>query len=76
MGPYTEQADTILKTNKGVKGPGHHSFFTDKNGKDWIVYHGWDPAHTTRYSRIDRIFVKDNKITSDGPTFTPQSIDK
>jgi len=76
MGPYTEQPDTILKTNKGVKGPGHHSFFIDKNGKDWIVYHGWDPSHTTRYSRIDRIYIKDKKITSDGPTYIPQSIDK
>ena len=76
MGPYTEQPDTILKTNKEVKGPGHHSFYIDKKGKDWIVYHGWDPAHTTRYPRIDRIFVKDNKISSDGPTYTPQSIDK
>jgi len=76
MGPYTEQPDTIIKTNMGVKGPGHHSFFTDNKGKDWIVYHGWDPNHTTRYSRIDRIFLKDNKITSDGPTFTPQSVDK
>jgi beta-xylosidase len=76
LGPYAEQPDTILKTNKGVKGPGHHSFFTDRKGKDWIVYHGWDPAHTTRYSRIDRIFINGDHITSDGPTYTSQPINK
>jgi beta-xylosidase len=76
LGPYTEKSDTILKSNKEVKGPGHHSFFTDKNGKYWIVYHGWDPAHTNRYSRIDRIFMNGDRIVSDGPTFTTQSLDK
>ena len=75
-GPYAEQPDTIMKTNEMVKGPGHHSFFKDSKGKDWIVYHAWDTAHTARYPRIDRIFVKDNKITSDGATYTPQSVDK
>ncbi len=76
MGPYTEQPDTILKSNKMVKGPGHHSLFTDCDGKDWIVYHGWDPKYTARYTRIDRIFVEGDKISSDGPTFTPQNIHK
>ena len=76
IGPYTEQPDTILKTNAMVKGPGHHSFFIDKSGKDWIVYHGWDTAFKARSSRIDRIFVSGDKITSDGPTFTRQSVNK
>ena len=76
MGPYEEQADTLMKSNELVKGPGHHSFFIDRTGKDWIIYHGWDTAHTGRYSRIDRIFVKGSVITTDGPTYTTQSIDK
>lgn len=75
-GPYTEQPDTIMKSNSIVKGPGHHSFFKDKFGKDWIVYHGWDTAFTARYPRIDRIYVKGNKIATDGPTFTDQSVYK
>jgi len=76
MGPYTEQADTILKSNKQVKGPGHHSLFVDKTGKDWIVYHGWDTKYTARYPRIDRIFVEAGKISSDGPTYNPQKVNK
>ena len=75
-GPYTEQPDTILKSNKLVKGPGHHFMYTDKEGKDWIVYHGWDTAFTGRYPRIDRIFFRENTILSDGPTYTRQKINK
>lgn len=75
-GPYMEQPDTIIKSNAMVKGPGHHSFFKDKSGKDWIVYHGWDTAFTARYPRIDRIYINGNKISTDGPTFTNQPIDK
>jgi beta-xylosidase len=74
MGPYTERPDTILKSNEMVKGPGHHSFFQDQAGRDWIVYHGWDTAYTARYPRIDRIFIKNKTITSNGPTFTPQRV--
>jgi hypothetical protein len=59
-----------------VKGPGHHFMYTDKKGKDWIIYHGWDTAFTARYPRIDRIFFDENSISSDGPTYTLQSLDK
>ncbi len=76
MGPYTEKSDTILRSNPVVKGPGHHSLFIDQTGKDWIVYHGWDTGHTARYPRIDRIFVENDKISSDGPTYTPQNTSK
>lgn len=73
-GPYSEQKDTILKSNKMVIGPGHHSIFQDKYGHDWIVYHGWDTAHTARYPRIDRLFVSGTKLKSNGPTYTSQKI--
>ena len=75
-GPFIEQPDTILASNEMVKGPGHHFMYTDKRGKDWIIYHGWDPAFTARYPRIDRIFFKKNSISSDGPTYTLQNLDK
>ena len=73
-GPYVEQPDSIIQSNKMVKGPGHHSIFHDQIGRDWIVYHGWDLAHTARYPRIDRLFVNGNKMSSNGPTYTPQKV--
>lgn len=75
-GPFIEKPDTILKSNKMVKGPGHHFMYKDKNDKDWIVYHGWDTAYTARYPRIDRVFFTEDKISSDGPTYTEQSLNK
>lgn len=75
-GPYIETADTILKSNTIVKGPGHHSFFDDKFGKKWIVYHGWDTAYTARYPRIDRVYMNNGKISINGPTYTRQLINK
>lgn len=76
LGPFVEQPDTILSSNEMVKGPGHHAMFIDKNGHDWIVYHGWDTIYTARYPRIDRIFFDNEKISSDGPTYTEQKIYK
>ncbi len=73
-GPYIEQPDTILKSNSMVKGPGHHSIFQDKIGRDWIVYHGWDTAHTARYPRIDPLQYKKGKIKCNGPTFSLQKV--
>lgn len=73
-GPYQEQQDTIIKSNKFVKGPGHHSLFKDKKGDDWMVYHGWDTAFTARYPRLDRVKYYKGKITTKGPTYTPQKI--
>ena len=75
-GPFIEQPDTILASNEMVKGPGHHFMFEDKKGKDWIIYHGWDTAFTARYPRIDRIYFNENSISSDGPTYSLQSVDK
>ncbi len=76
MGPYTEQQDTILKSNRFVKGPGHHSLLVDNKGDDWIVYHGWDTAYKARFSRIDRLYINADIINSDGPTYTPQNVNK
>jgi beta-xylosidase len=75
-GPFIEQPDTILASNEMVKGPGHHFMYRDRNGKDWIIYHGWDTAYKARYPRIDRIYFDENSITSDGPTYTEQRLDK
>jgi beta-xylosidase len=74
-GPYSELPDTIMKSNAMVKGPGHHSFFKDRSGKTWIVYHGWDTAHTARYPRLDRVYLDGDKIKRIEPTYTKQIIE-
>ncbi len=76
LGGYSEQPDTILRSNAFVKGPGHHFIYADARGQDWVVYHGWDTAYTARYPRIDRIFYKDGVVSSDGPTYTVQPLSK
>ncbi|MHC4396322.1 MAG: glycoside hydrolase family 43 protein [Planctomycetota bacterium] len=72
-GPFTEQSNKILQSTEYVKGPGHHSFFTGPDGKTWLAYHGWDPAFTARYPRIDPLIVSGSRLSSPGPTSTKQS---
>ena len=74
-GFFKEQPQILLKSTAHVKGPGHHSFFIGPGGRDWIVYHGWDPEFTARYPRIDPLLVSKNRLSTTGPTTTPQSID-
>ncbi len=75
-GPFEEQPDSVLKSSANVKGPGHHNFFKDRQGRDWIVYHGWDPAFTARYPRIDPLLVNANGLSCRGPTDTLQVVDE
>lgn len=74
-GPFVEQLAFILESTEEVKGPGHHSMFTDRSGRDWICYHGWDPEFKARYPRIDPIYFEDGQMRSNGPTSTPQVIE-
>lgn len=74
FGPFKEQPTNVLQSTAAVKGPGHHSMFRDRAGKDWICYHGWDPKFTARYPRVDRIYFVGDRIVSDGPTSTPQPV--
>lgn len=73
-GPFSESPRRLLTTNEQVKGPGHHNFFRGPDGTDWIIYHGWDAAHTARYPRIDRLVWTDEGPGSPGPTSGPQSL--
>jgi beta-xylosidase len=68
LGPFEEQPNIILQTSEQVKGPGHHSIFSGPGDDDWLVYHGWDPAFTARYPRIDPLLRTGRKLYSDGPT--------
>lgn len=65
MGPYTRVGDCarVLRTIPGrLIGPGHNSIVTGPDGKDYIVYHAWDEAHTAR-----RMHVSELEWTADGP---------
>lgn len=57
-----------------VIGPGHNSFTEDSEGKEYIVYHGWDSAMSARLMRIDRLSWEDDKPILHGPTATPQPL--
>ncbi len=70
LGPFELLDTPLLQSNETVKGPGHNSLFKDKNGNDWIVYHGWDKDFTARYPRLDRLYWKDGILHCDGPTGT------
>ena len=43
LGPCTKSGDPILKTSDDAAGPGHNMVIS-KDGRDWFVYHAWDPA--------------------------------
>ena len=76
LGPFVEppsDGPTVLRSVPGrVLGPGHCSVITDRAGDDWLVYHGWDPAHTARRMHIDRLEWTPDGPRCSGPTWTPQ----
>jgi len=74
LGPFDEAPEPVLRSTEHVIGPGHHNVFRGPDGADWLVYHGWDPAHTDRYPRIDRLSWREGRPWSDGPTTTPQPL--
>jgi arabinan endo-1,5-alpha-L-arabinosidase len=68
-----------------VIGPGHNSFIVSPSGREeFVVYHAWHFAHTSRQMRIDRVhWVSDlindteghsavDRPVIEGPTWTPQ----
>ncbi len=64
-GPYSRVNDSarVLRSIPGrLIGPGHNSLVVGPDGKDYIVYHAWDEAHTARRMHISRL-----EWTSDGP---------
>lgn len=68
-GPYTGQGREarVLRGVPGrVRGPGHHSIVEGPDGRDWVVYHAWDPGMRVRQLCIDPLVW-----TPDGPRCTP-----
>jgi GH43 family beta-xylosidase len=78
MGPFAPEADAegpeILRTQPGlVIGPGHASVVrAPDNVHEYIVYHAWDPEHTTRLMRMDRLAWGEGGPFCSGPTLEPQ----
>ncbi len=81
LGPYKKAANNpVLQKNTGkgglVSGTGHNSITYSPDGKEmFCVYHG----RTTKTGKervvfIDRMQVKDGKITIHGPTTAPQRL--
>lgn len=78
MGPYTrpEHVDgALLRSVPGcVVGPGHNSFVEAPDGSEYVVYHAWDTAMTSRLMRIDRLSWDGDQPVMHGPTWTEQTI--
>ncbi len=74
LGPFIEQPGALLASSEQAIGPGHHNFFTGPDGGDWIIYHAWDPGHTARMPRMDRLTWRAGRPATNGPTTTPQRL--
>lgn len=76
LGPWEVAAGEgplIVRTVPGkVLGPGHASIVADRTGRDWLVYHGWDPAGAARLMRIDELVWTAEGPRCHGPTTEPQ----
>lgn len=78
FGPWTEppgNGPALLRTVPGhVLGPGHNSVVTGPDGRDYLVYHAWDPQKTARRMCLDVIHWTPAGPRVDGPSFTPRPI--
>ena len=78
LGPYNRPpgADVpLLRSVPGkVIGPGHHSFTEGSEGREYVIYHGWDSAKTARLMRVDRLTWDGDRPVLHGPTWTPQPV--
>jgi len=81
LGPFTKAANNpVLEKNtvKGgtVTGTGHNTVIASPDGKEmFCIYHARTNATgNDRVVFIDRMTVKDGKITVDGPTTAPQAL--
>ena len=78
MGPFAQETNAesprILRTSPGrVIGPGHASVVhAPDNAHDYLVYHAWDPGHTSRQMRIDPLTWEGEAPASPGPTLDPR----
>ena len=74
LGPYRKPDKPILTTdmqNGAAFGPGGQDII-EKNGKDWIVYHSWDPTFNYRWLQIDPLLWEGDAPKVDGPHRSPE----
>lgn len=63
---WQKKSEPVFKTGNGLYGPGHASFVTAPDGKDWIVYH----TARTQGSGWDRVVrMQPFSWNSNGPVF-------
>lgn len=60
LGPYVDDwsagGPSVLRAVAGnILGPGHNTLCTGPDGRDYIVYHAWDPDQTARRMFINAI---------------------
>jgi GH43 family beta-xylosidase len=78
LGPFVSEGDAggpkLLRTRPGwVVGPGHASMVHGPdNVHEYIVYHAWDPQHSARLMRVDRLDWTQRGPASPAPTLDPQ----
>jgi GH43 family beta-xylosidase len=79
LGPFREpqaaEGPALLRSRPGeLEGPGHNSVVRGPDGEDYLVYHAWDPAHTSRRMCIDRLEWTADGPRTGGPTAAPQPV--
>lgn len=78
MGPFRSesgaQGPDVIRTVPGqVIGPGHISVVLGPdNTTEYVVYHAWDPEHTGRLMRLDRLLWGEAGPYITGPSLDPQ----
>ena len=79
LGPYRDewnfQGPSVLRGIEGkILGPGLNSITLGPDGREYLVYHAWDPARTARRMFIDPLFWENDpaggppRPRCDGPT--------
>lgn len=68
-GPYTKSDVPLMTTDAfggSVRGPGGQDVVTGPDGKDRIIFHGWDPAFTYRAVYSQRLDWQGGRPIVDG----------
>ena len=78
LGPWVEpDADgpALLRSGSGsLVGAGHNAVVEGPDGRDYVVYHAWDPEKTARRLCVDRLEWGPEGPRTTGPTAGPQPV--
>jgi len=69
-GPCTKSGDPILSTSPDAAGPGHNMVL-HKDGRDWFVYHAWDPTQVGSAPHGRTMCLSDLTWPGDVPAVQP-----